>query len=210
MTKNWIVTKVNKKFFLRVGSKIFKCQIGKAGHKIHTKKKEGDNRPLGLSPTISFGGGAYTENGTWAGFIGHKGSYNKDNIRYLGFLGYVSPNLTFYGPGLGGITDKKYEFNMQGFVTLQELQFRIKKEIPLFVGLNYSYFSNKITFVLLLSLILKYHQPHKILRRIFPNENQYFFIQYYNGYGEGLLDYNKFHSRLRVGFVIKPQNFSNY
>lgn len=46
--------------------------------------------------------------------------------------------------------------------------------------------------------------------RLFPNENQYFFIQYYNGYGEGLLDYNKFHSRLRVGFVIKPQNFSNY
>ena len=48
MTKNWIVTKVNKKFFLRVGSKIFKCQIGKTGHKIYTKKNEGDQAtPIG-------------------------------------------------------------------------------------------------------------------------------------------------------------------
>lgn len=110
------------------------------------KKKDGDKRPLGLSPTITFGGGAYTENGTWAAFLGHQGSYNKDNIRYLGFLGFVSPNLTFYGPGLGGITDKKYEFNMEGFVTLQEVLFRVKKEIPLFAGLNYTYFNNNISF----------------------------------------------------------------
>ena len=42
------------------------------------------------------------------------------------------------------------------------------------------------------------------------NENQYFFVQYYNGYGENLLEYNQFKSMLRVGFVIKPQDFSLY
>lgn len=42
------------------------------------------------------------------------------------------------------------------------------------------------------------------------NENQYFFLQYYNGYGENLLEYNKFKSMLRIGFVIKPQDFSLY
>lgn len=46
--------------------------------------------------------------------------------------------------------------------------------------------------------------------RIFRKENQFFFVQYYNGYGENLLDYNQFHSRLRVGLVIKPRFFSDY
>ena len=48
MAKNWVVTKVNKKFFLRVGKKIFKCQIGKTGYKIYTQKNEGDKAtPIG-------------------------------------------------------------------------------------------------------------------------------------------------------------------
>lgn len=38
----------------------------------------------------------------------------------------------------------------------------------------------------------------------FRNENQYLFLEFYNGYGESLLDYNKFTRRLRLGFVIKP------
>ena len=38
--------------------------------------------------------------------------------------------------------------------------------------------------------------------------NQFLFIQYYNGYGENLLDYNQYKSVIRVGFVIKPQSFS--
>ena len=42
------------------------------------------------------------------------------------------------------------------------------------------------------------------------NENQYLFVQYYNGYGENLFEYNQFRSILRVGFVIKPQDFSLY
>ena len=46
--------------------------------------------------------------------------------------------------------------------------------------------------------------------RLFKNENQYFFIQYYNGSAENLLDYNKYHSRLRAGLVIKPNFFSDY
>lgn len=46
--------------------------------------------------------------------------------------------------------------------------------------------------------------------RIFRRENQYLFLQFYNGYGEGLLDYNKFHSQLRVGLLIRPKLFSDY
>lgn len=46
--------------------------------------------------------------------------------------------------------------------------------------------------------------------RIFPRDNQYLFVQYYNGYGEGLLAFKEFHSMLRVGLVIKPKLFSDY
>lgn len=36
------------------------------------------------------------------------------------------------------------------------------------------------------------------------------FLQYYNGYGEGLLDYKLFSSHLRAGIVIRPKLFSDY
>lgn len=40
--------------------------------------------------------------------------------------------------------------------------------------------------------------------RLFDDENQYLFAEFYNGYGESLLDYKEYRQRLRVGFVIKP------
>lgn len=46
--------------------------------------------------------------------------------------------------------------------------------------------------------------------RIFKGDNQYLYLQYYNGYGEGLLDYKQFHSQLRLGIVIKPKLFSEF
>lgn len=110
------------------------------------KGKAFDNKGAkGLSPTVSFVAGAYTSNGTWLGIGGHQGSYLKDRIRYLGVIGYVSPNLTFYTESIDRL-DGKFEFNMKGFLTLQELLYRVKKEIPLFMGLNYLYFSNDISF----------------------------------------------------------------
>ncbi len=46
--------------------------------------------------------------------------------------------------------------------------------------------------------------------RIFKKDNQYLFLQFYNGYGEGLLEYNKFHSQIRVGLLIRPKLFSDF
>lgn len=40
--------------------------------------------------------------------------------------------------------------------------------------------------------------------------NQYLFMQFYNGYGEGLLDYKVYTSHIRVGIVIKPTLFSEF
>lgn len=46
--------------------------------------------------------------------------------------------------------------------------------------------------------------------RIFKRDNQFLFLQFYNGYGEGLLEYNKFHSQIRLGLLIKPKLFSDF
>ena len=46
--------------------------------------------------------------------------------------------------------------------------------------------------------------------RINHNSNQFLMLQYYNGYGECMLDYNQFHSRLRIGLLIRPQYFSDF
>ena len=57
---------------------------------------------------------------------------------------------------------------------------------------------------------LSYNTVIELNYKIFPRDNQYLFMQYYNGYGEGLLAYKEFHSQLRVGLVIKPTLFSEY
>ena len=57
---------------------------------------------------------------------------------------------------------------------------------------------------------LNYNTTVELNYRIFKRDNQYLFLQYYNGYGEGLLAYKEFHSMLRVGIVIKPRLFSDY
>lgn len=57
---------------------------------------------------------------------------------------------------------------------------------------------------------LNYNVIVELNYRIFRRDNQFLFLQFYNGYGENLLEYNKFHSMVRAGIVIKPRIFSDY
>lgn len=57
---------------------------------------------------------------------------------------------------------------------------------------------------------LNFNTTLELSYRVFSRDNMYLFMQYYNGYGECLLDYNKYHSRLRVGICLKPRYFSEY
>lgn len=44
--------------------------------------------------------------------------------------------------------------------------------------------------------------------KIFPKDEQYVFLQLYNGYGESMIDYNRFTRYLRVGIVVKPAHLT--
>lgn len=71
-------------------------------------------------------------------------------------------------------------------------------------------FNGSVTLVKRRGLNLNYNTIVEFGVRFSKNDNQYFFVQYYNGYGEGMLEYNKFHSNIRVGIQIKPTLFSDY
>lgn len=46
--------------------------------------------------------------------------------------------------------------------------------------------------------------------RVSDKTNLNLLLQYYNGYGENMLDYKQFHSRLRLGIVFRPSFFSEF
>ncbi|MCM1347850.1 MAG: phospholipase A [Firmicutes bacterium] len=71
-------------------------------------------------------------------------------------------------------------------------------------------FGAAVTLVKRKGWALNYNTIIELNYRLFKSENQYLFAQYYNGYGEGLLEYKRFHSMFRVGIVIKPRIFSDY
>lgn len=71
-------------------------------------------------------------------------------------------------------------------------------------------FGASVTLVKRRGWSLNYNTIIELNYRLFKRDNQFLFLQYYNGYGEGMLDYKQFHSMLRVGIVIKPKIFSDF
>jgi hypothetical protein len=106
------------------------------------QEEVGEDGILSLPPSVSFLVGAGTENGSWLAAGGHVGSWKKDSIRYTGAAGYGAFNLKFYGidPDQEVPGDNGLEFDLEGFIFLQELTFRIK-ESNFFIGGRYSYFN---------------------------------------------------------------------
>ena len=46
--------------------------------------------------------------------------------------------------------------------------------------------------------------------RLSKRRNQYLMLHFYDGYGENMLDYNKYHCNLRMGLLIRPTFFSDF
>lgn len=57
---------------------------------------------------------------------------------------------------------------------------------------------------------LNYNTTIEFSYRFSRKSTQHLFLQFYNGYGEGLFNYKQHSSMIRAGIVIKPNLFSEY
>jgi hypothetical protein len=106
-------------------------------------ESEARARELGqehVPPNITFVAGAYTENGTWAGALGHFHTWDGDRYRYLGGIAKVDANLDYFG-----ITNQARAYELQGTGLIQQLLVRIGNS-PWFVGPRYIYFDATAAF----------------------------------------------------------------
>ncbi|GEA52271.1 glyceraldehyde-3-phosphate dehydrogenase [Vibrio inusitatus NBRC 102082] len=92
-----------------------------------------------LTPAITAVGAFGTENGSWGAFVGHRHTWNKDSIRYLGGAFYGDIHMNFYSP-YEKLDSSGFEMSMQGAGVMQKLQFRVAGT-PLFLGVTQKFVS---------------------------------------------------------------------
>ena len=93
--------------------------------------------PPDIASVFGFG----TENGSWGAGVSYKGFWKEDTWRYNGFLGYLSPNINFYGTG-DIVLPKPVKFNYKGTMLSQEINYRFYGNW--FAGLHYYIFDYQI------------------------------------------------------------------
>ncbi len=114
----------------------------------------------------------------------------------------VTPNLMVHGKAWIPIVDSGNNRDLLRYTGLFQTGFQVMSNDRRFVG--------GVTVMKRQGWNLNMNTTVEFAWRILRGDNQYFFVQYYNGYGEGLLDYKQFHSQLRAGICIKPKLFSEY
>ncbi len=98
-----------------------------------------------LTPAITVAGAFGTQNGTWAGFIGHRHTWKKDSIRYLGGAFYGDIHMNFYARSQK-MTHQVLKLGMNGYGVIQKLQFRLG-DSPLLLGVSQKLVSPELSIV---------------------------------------------------------------
>jgi len=114
----------------------------------------------------------------------------------------IDPNLSVAGKVWAPIIDGQNNKDILNYCGLYQISVQAMTDNHKFTG--------ALTLVKRAGNFFNYNTILDLAWRFSTKSNQYLFLQYYNGYGEGLLDYKVWKSQLRIGIVIKPQLFSDF
>ena len=115
---------------------------------------------------------------------------------------YISPFLMAHAKYWIPIVDGKYNRNILKYMGLYQAGFQARSLDDKWVL--------DMTLVKRKGWNLNFNTIVQLGYRINHNSNQFIMIQYYNGYGEHMLDYDQYHSRIRIGILIRPEFFSDF
>ena len=115
---------------------------------------------------------------------------------------YISPFLMAHAKYWIPIVDGKYNRDILKYMGLYQAGFQARSLDDKWVL--------DMTLVKRKGWNLNFNTIVQLGYRINHNSNQFIMIQYYNGYGEHMLDYDQYHSRIRIGILIRPEFFSDF
>lgn len=105
------------------------------------KKKYARNVPPNITGVVGLG----TSNKTWAAGLFHFHVWGEDKIRSFSAVGKPVVNIKYYGNNNDFLSKNPLEFNLDSWLIVQRLQFRIANS-NLFLGGAYVYFHGKTKF----------------------------------------------------------------
>lgn len=114
----------------------------------------------------------------------------------------IDPNLSVAGKIWVPIIDGMHNQDILKYCGIYQTSVQVNSTNRLWSG--------AITLIKRQGWNFKYNTVIDLACRFSRKSNQYLFVQFYRGYGEGLLDYKVFRSQLRIGLLIKPPVFSDF
>ncbi len=126
-------------------------------------------------------------------------SWNKVSVSYAAV---IDPRLEVYGKTWIPIIDGQQNKDILKYCGI----FQVGSQ---FISANRRWVAD-VTFVKRQGWNLNFNTILNVGFRFSKRDNQYLMLHFYDGYGENLLDYNKYHCRLRIGLLIRPNFFSDF
>ncbi len=114
----------------------------------------------------------------------------------------IDPNLFVHGKIWVPIIDGEHNQDLLNYAGIFQVGASFRSTNKKF-GLSFNFTKRK-------GWNLNYNTVVEMTYMLSRKSNQHLFMQFYNGYAEGLYKYKEHHSMLRIGFVIKPNLFSDY